>query len=99
MTVNAKKSIQADAQEISSQLSKICFSDIMPRDLEAEEHARQHLEEEDVHEKLAATPDIKDMLTNLTGTTPSRLSVDDVHILKDRLKVLSNRLKLQIDWS
>jgi hypothetical protein len=76
VTVNKKKSIQADAQEISSQRSKICFSDIIPRDLETEEHAR----EEEVREKLAATPDIKDMLTNVTGTTPSRPSVDDVHI-------------------
>ena len=106
-TVNEKESIQAEAQEVSSQLSKIRFSDIMPRDLEAEEHARQHLEEGDeieVHEKIAATRDIEgieDMLanlaagTNFTGTT--RLSVDDVHILKDRLKILSDRLNLQID--
>ena len=83
----------------------------MPRDLEAEEHARQHLEEEgveiDVHEKIAAKRDmegIEDMLTNLaTGTNPSgtatRPSVDDVRILKNRLKVLSDRLNLQIDWS
>jgi hypothetical protein len=98
--------VQADAQEICSQLSKIRFSDIMPRDLEAEEHARQHLEEGveiDVHEKIAAKRDIEgieDMLadltagTNFTGTT--RPSVDDVRILKDRLKVLSDRLNLQI---
>jgi hypothetical protein len=106
-TVNEKESTQADAQEISSQLSKIRFSDIMPRDLEAEEHARQHLEEGveiDVHEKIAATRDIEgieDMFanlaagTNFTGTT--RPSVDDVHILKDRLRVLSDRLNLQVD--
>jgi Essential protein Yae1, N terminal len=108
IAVNEKESIQADAQEISSQLSRIRFSDIMPRDLEAEEHARQHLEEDgveiDVHEKIAATRDmegIEDMLanlsagTNITGTT--RPSVDDVHILKGRLKVLSDRLNLQVD--
>lgn len=105
--MNEKESTQAEAQEISSQLSKIRFSDIMPRDLEAEEHARQHLEEGveiDVHEKIAATRDIEgieDMLANLatgtdfTGTT--RPSIDDVHVLKDRLKVLGNRLHLQID--
>jgi hypothetical protein len=108
IAVNEKESIQADAQEISSQLSRIRFSDIMPRDLEAEEHARQHLEEEgveiDVHEKIAATRDmegIEDMLanlaagTNFTGTT--RPSLDDVHNLKGRLKVLSERLNLQVD--
>ena len=104
--VNEMESIQADAQEISSQLSKIRFSDIMPRDLEAEEHARQHLEEGgeiDVHENIAAKRDIEgieDMLaglaagTNFTGTT--RPSIDDVRILKHRLKVLSDRLNLQI---
>ena len=80
----------------------------MPRDLEAEEHARHHLEEEgveiDVHEKLAAKRDIEgieDMLANLaTGTKPAgtaRPSVEDVCILKDRLKVLSDRLNLQIE--
>ena len=106
--MNEKESIQADAQEISSQLSKIRFSDITPSDLEAEEHARQHLEEEgveiDVHQKIAATQDmegLEDMLanlaagTNVTGTT--RPSVDDVRILKGRLKVLSDRLNLQVD--
>jgi len=107
-----QQSSTQDAQEISSQLSNIRFSDIMPRDLEAEEHARQHLEEEgveiDVHEKIAAKRDmegIEDMLANLTagmnptGTATTRPSVDDVRILKDRLKVLSDRLNLQIDWS
>ena len=103
--VNEKESTQAEAREISSQLLKIRFSDIMPRDLEAEEHARQHLEEGveiDVHEKIAATRDIEgieDMLanlgTNFVGTT--RPSVDDVRILKNRLKVLSDRLNLQVD--
>ena len=108
IAVNEKESIHADALEISSQLSRIRFSDIMPRDLEAEEHARQHLEEEggeiDVHEKIAATrdmEDIEDMLANLAAGTndagTTRPSVDDVHILKGRLKVLSDRLNLQID--
>jgi len=110
-TMKEKESTQqVEAQEISSQLSNIRFSDIMPRDLEAEAHARQHLEEEgvkiDVPEKIAAKRDIEgieDMLANLaagsnpTGTT--RPSVDDVRILKDRLKVLSHRLNLQIEWS
>jgi hypothetical protein len=80
----------------------------MPRDLEAEEHARQHLEEEgaaiDVHDKITAKRDIEgieDMLANLTitATNPTRPSIGYVRILKDRLKVLSDRLNLQIDWS
>jgi len=109
-SIENQESTQVDAQEISSQLSKIRFSDIIPRDLEAEEHARQHLQEDgveiDIHEKIAAQRDIEgigDMLANLTaGTNPrgtTRPSVDDVRILKDRLKVLSDRLRLQIQWS
>jgi hypothetical protein len=86
---NERESTQADAQEISLRLSNIRFSDIMPCDLEAEEQACQHLEEGsgDVHKKIAAIEE--------SGTT----SVGDVHILKDRLKVLSNHLNLHIDWS
>ena len=110
-TTAVNETLLLDAQEISSELSKIRFSDIMPRDLEAEEHARQHLGEEgveiDVHEKIAARQDIEgieDMLANLTAGTnlatgTARPSVDDVRILKDRIKVLSDRLNLQIDWS
>ncbi|KAF9484176.1 hypothetical protein BDN70DRAFT_789102, partial [Pholiota conissans] len=53
----------AEAQEISSLLSRIRFSDIMPRDLEAEEHARQHLEAEgmelDVNEDIAEKRDLE----------------------------------------
>jgi len=108
LRTNEESTEADDAQDISSQLSKIRFSDIMPRDLEAEEHARHHLEEEgveiDVHEKIAAKQDmegIEDMLANLaasTGTT-ARPSIDDVRILKDHLKILSDRLNLQIDWS
>jgi hypothetical protein len=115
-TVNEKSAesiIQVDhAEEISSQLSKIRFSDIMPHDFEAEEHARQHLEEEGVeidvvHEKIAAKRDIEgieDMLAsltagkNLTASGAARPSVEDVRTLKDRLKVLSDFLNLQIEY-
>ena len=85
--------------------SKTRFSDIVPRDLEAEEHARHHLGVEiDVHQKIAAKRDIEgieDMLANIaTGTKPAGTappSVEDVCILKDRLKVPSDRLNLQIE--
>ena len=45
--------------EISSQLPNICFSDIVPCDLEAEENARRHLKEGGIHDKIAATRDIE----------------------------------------
>ena len=79
----------------------------MPRDLEAEEHARQHLEEEgveiDVHEKIAEKRDmehIEDMLANLAAganfTDNVRPSINDVRILKGRLKILADHLDLHI---
>ncbi|KAJ3894484.1 hypothetical protein GG344DRAFT_41010 [Lentinula edodes] len=38
------ESMLTEAQSIASQLSKIRFSEIAPRDLEAEAHAREHFE-------------------------------------------------------
>ncbi|KAF8970694.1 hypothetical protein BDZ97DRAFT_1914576 [Flammula alnicola] len=101
----------AEAQDISSQLSRIRFSDVMPRDLEAEEHARKHLEAEDVeldvNEEVAAKRDlegIEDMLANLTASNEkpkksSRPTIDDLRALKTRLNLLSEQLCLGIDWS
>ncbi|CAA7261986.1 unnamed protein product [Cyclocybe aegerita] len=101
-----------EATDISSQLSRIRFSDIMPRDLEAEEHARQHLEAEgvelDENEEIAAKRDvegIEDMLANLvaggaTSTSSSnRPTVEDIYALKTRLSWLGERLKLSFDWN
>ena len=54
----------------------------------------QHLEKEGaVHEKIAATQDIDgigNIMLNLTVAI--RPSADDVHILKDRFKVLSDQI-------
>ncbi|KAF8147679.1 hypothetical protein B0H34DRAFT_785794 [Crassisporium funariophilum] len=107
-----QESIMPDIQDIAGQLSKIRFSDIMPRDVEAEEHARQHLEEEgveiDIHEKIAAKRDIEgleDMLANLTsgtnlaGSNNGRPSMDDLDVLKTRLIGISRRLDLGIVWN
>ena len=40
--------VQREIQVISAQLSDIRFSDIAPRDLEAEAHAREHLADDDL---------------------------------------------------
>jgi len=101
----------AEAQEISSQFSRIRFSDIMPRDLEAEEHAREHLEAEgielDMNEEIADRRDLeslKDMLANLSTNNEkskersTRPTIDDVRTLKDRLSLLTTRLDLGIEW-
>lgn len=42
-----ERSLAIEARDIVSQLSSIRFTDIAPRDLEAEEHARQHLEDDE----------------------------------------------------
>lgn len=63
----------------------------MPQDLEA--HARQSGVEIDAQEKITATRGVEDMLGDLSGTTQP--SDDNVHNLKNCLKVLSNRLNLQ----
>jgi len=102
----------AEAQDISSQLARVRFSDIMPQDIEAEQHAREHLEAEgvelDVNEEITAKRDIEgieDMLANLSagnGKTREgrdRPTPDDVQALKSRLSRLSDHLNLGIEWS
>ncbi|KDR78291.1 hypothetical protein GALMADRAFT_1311677 [Galerina marginata CBS 339.88] len=102
----------AEAQDISFQLSRIRFSDIMPRDIEAEDHAREHLEakgeELDPNEEIAARRDmegIEDMLANLssgngkTKNGSSRPTIEDLQTLKSRLNLLSGRLELDVNFS
>ncbi|KJA24953.1 hypothetical protein HYPSUDRAFT_65253 [Hypholoma sublateritium FD-334 SS-4] len=103
--------LASEAEDVASQLSRIRFSDVMPRDLDAEEHARQHIEAEgvalDVNEEIAAKRDlegIEDMLADLSaGNGKSkeagpggRPTIDDVRMLKERLALLSERLDLGI---
>ncbi|KAF8999195.1 hypothetical protein BDZ89DRAFT_1051351 [Hymenopellis radicata] len=52
-----------DARSISSALANVRFSDIAPRDLEAEEHARQHLETEGVHVPEKVDQGLEDRLS------------------------------------
>ena len=68
-----------EAQSIASQLSRVRFSDIVPRDLEAEQHAREHLEDKgrdddgvDENEDSAQRREmegIEDMLANLGASS------------------------------
>ncbi|KIM41847.1 hypothetical protein M413DRAFT_71255 [Hebeloma cylindrosporum] len=110
--IDEKAQMLTEAQEISSQLSRVRFSDIMPRDIEAEEHAREHLEAEgielDMNEVIADKREVEgleDMLANLSAYNGkskekhARPTIDDVQCLKDRLRLLTNRLDLGIAWS
>ena len=75
-----ERSLVIEARDILSQLSSIRFTDIAPRDLEAEEHARQHLEDDksglDVKEELVENMKV------------------DVALLKSRLDNLALKLGL-----
>ncbi|KAF5329387.1 hypothetical protein D9619_008954 [Psilocybe cf. subviscida] len=104
--------IMEEAQDISTQLSRIRFSDVMPRDLEAEAHAREHLESEgeklDEPEELAAKHDVEaleDMLANLGAANSSgkslaerRPTVNDLQALRMRLEMMCGHLKLDLDF-
>lgn len=106
MGVQEKDQLVSEARNISSQLSKVRFSDIVPRDLEAEQHAREHLEAEgetlDGNEDIATKRDIEgleDMLANLGASNDAaRPTIEDVRALKSRLEVLSIRLGLNLNW-
>ena len=75
-----ERSLAIEARDIVSQLSSIRFTDIAPRDLEAEEHARQHLEDDE------SRLDVKGELVENTKM--------DVALLKSRLDNLALKLGL-----
>jgi len=98
-----------EIQEINSRLSRIRFSDIVPPDLEAEEHARQH-QGEDGNELGAAEGRDLELLEsmieqmNTDSEKPNGHSAklrpigDDVRVLKDRLDQLAGRLGMDINY-
>jgi hypothetical protein len=107
-----QESMVVAARDVASLLANIRFTDIAPRDLEAEEHARQHLEVDDnaldmsneVEEKRKME-ELEDMLAKLTpGSTAGlnqsgRPTVEDVRLLKGRLETLTRGLGLSVDLS
>ncbi|KAJ3709603.1 hypothetical protein C8R42DRAFT_598367 [Lentinula raphanica] len=104
-----------EVRSIASQLSNIRFADIAPRDLEAEEHAREHLEmvDEDAemqeNEELAqkrAMEGLEDMLASLgSGPDPHspaqqrKPTMEDVGTLKERTLSLCALMKFDVHWS
>lgn len=98
-----------EAREIVTQLGNVRFSDIEPPDLEAEQHAREHLEmeqEEMLGEEVAERrrmEGVEDMLARLSAGGASehaqvRPTRDDVQRLKVRLETLSAQLGLGLNW-
>lgn len=110
-----RESLLNEARHIASQLSKVRFSEIAPRDLEAEAHAREHLNmngdddaEMDENEELAQKRQmegLEDMLDRLTAGTNAvrseqpKLTMDDVQNIKTRILSLCAKLGLAVDWS
>jgi hypothetical protein len=99
-----------EAREISAQLGNVRFSDIEPRDLEAEQHAREHLEmepEEILGEEFGERrkmEGMEDMLARLStgggnGQAQGRPTREDVQRLKVRLEALVGQLGLGMNWS
>ncbi|KAF8548104.1 hypothetical protein OG21DRAFT_1423667 [Imleria badia] len=74
---------------ISSVLSTIRFSDIAPRDLEAEQHAKEHLGVDDLA--------IVEITDSGPETAPQeRRIIEDVARLKERLALLGAKLGLPV---
>ncbi|KAG6829033.1 hypothetical protein H0H87_012820 [Tephrocybe sp. NHM501043] len=105
---DAKEASVKEAREIASQLGNIRYSDIEPRDLEAEQHAKEHLEAEgqemEVHEdieKRKQMETVEDMLAGLSASgdanAPERPTMEDVINLRARLQMLVSGLGLRCD--
>jgi len=100
-----------EAREIAAQLGNVRFSDIEPRDLEAEQHAREHLEmdpEEMLGEEVGERrrmQGVEDMLVRLSvgegvhEQAQGRPTQEDVQKLKVRLGALGAQLGLGMNWS
>jgi len=104
--------IITETQEINSRLSKIRFSDMMPPDLEAEEHARRHREEDgdeldegqersrtremDLLEDVFEQMNTDSERTNGLHPPRGRPTAQDVEVLKNRLDLLVARLGMNV---
>ncbi|TFK29188.1 hypothetical protein FA15DRAFT_664511 [Coprinopsis marcescibilis] len=100
----------AEAREIASHLGTIRFSDIVPPDLEAEEHARQHRlaegEEMDVNEDIQAKRDVEGLedLVFRMGTSEvtgkrrkeARPTMEDFNSLVLRMNNITEHLELEV---
>lgn len=90
--------MEVEVGDIEKKLNEVRFSDIAPRDIEAEEHAREHLEDGmDVNEELADKREIEkleDMFGGLGGVVQQsvRPTVEGVSELERRVDELVNQL-------
>ncbi|KAJ7875383.1 hypothetical protein B0H14DRAFT_64261 [Mycena olivaceomarginata] len=108
-----KESLLVEARDVAAKLAVVRFTDVVPRDLEAEEHALEHLADSDdamdENEELSdkrKMEGLEDMLSRLTAGAAnpdvgdkSRPTMDDVRILEGRLQALNARLGLAVNRS
>ncbi|KAF9495555.1 hypothetical protein BDN71DRAFT_1447472 [Pleurotus eryngii] len=99
----------SSARHIASSLSKVRFTDIAPRDLEAEEHTREHLDAEGIDmeqnpdlEEKRAMEGLEDLLSSMTTSGgpsqagPTRPTIEDVRSLKEQLQTIARCVQLDI---
>jgi hypothetical protein len=110
----AKPAFVEEAQDIVTRLGELRFVDIAPPDLEAEAHAREHLEtfgqpdeemdivDGEIKEKRDVEG-LEDMLAVLsTGNSKepiSRVTMADLEVVKERLLTLSTMMGIEINLS
>lgn len=97
-----------EARAIAAGLGAVRFSDIAPRDEEAEAHAREHLaadadEGADVPEEVQAARDVEsleDMMARMgagaAAPPAGRPTMEDVARLEERLRVLAGAMGLAV---
>jgi hypothetical protein len=100
--------IKSETQEINAHLSRITFADLMPPDLEAEEHARQHREEEGGGSGTREMAVLEDMMEQMdTGSEMAngqvrrpardRSTAEDLKALRNQLDRLTARLGMNLN--
>lgn len=96
-SMGMKMEMEVEARDILNQLNEVRFSDIAPRDMEAEEHAREHLEDEmDVNEELGKKRDmemLEDMLSGLGREQKGRPTISTVRGLEERVEELVREIE------
>ncbi|KAI6121024.1 hypothetical protein EDD16DRAFT_1725270 [Pisolithus croceorrhizus] len=104
-SINTTPAELDEARAIATSLSRIRFTDIAPPDIEAEQHAREHLGNDDpglvqteVLSQKREMEILEEMLShmNARGTEQIRPTREDVVKLKGRLSLLSERLGLSL---
>jgi len=100
-------SLTNEVRLITSLLADIRFADITPRDVDAEEHARQHSNRVDGQSVVNEGVDAETRMdrpqpivgTSSAETQSDRPTMDNVRQLKKRLEDLTHRLGLTISLS